>query len=54
MRQDPGGLRTSQRPLSRRAFLRLAGAAAGGAVLAACAAPDDRPKAGTAGQIPLQ
>jgi multiple sugar transport system substrate-binding protein len=40
-------------PLSRRAFLRLAGAAASGAVLAACTAPDIRRQTGSGEKVQL-
>ncbi|MGD8623107.1 MAG: sugar ABC transporter substrate-binding protein [Anaerolineae bacterium] len=42
-----------QRPLSRRAFLRLAGAAAGSAALAACTTPGTRPEPVTGEKVQL-
>jgi ABC-type glycerol-3-phosphate transport system substrate-binding protein len=42
-----------QRPLSRRAFLRLAGAAAGSAALAACTTPGTRPETASGEKVQL-
>ena len=49
--QDLNARRSRQ--LSRRAFLRLAGAAAAGTVLAACSTPDSRPATGDGEKVQL-